>query len=151
MFEVGTAALFHSKYTPISLGANVYIIKPKQDAPIAVWLSPQYAFGSYTESGTKIDLSTIAASAYIGYKVIAQKFELLPYLGATVANATASTQMNLLGNNITLSTQSSVSILSGGMLVSEISAAKSKMCGFASASIPSTGSGSVSLGLGYTF
>ena len=151
IFEVGTAALFYSKRTPITLAANIYIIKPKKDAPIAVWLSPQYAFWSQTESGIKLDLSTIAASAYVGYKVIAQKFEVLPYIGLTVANATASIKMDLLGNTVTLSNQSSSSILSGGILVSEISTAKSKLFGVASVAIPSTGSSYVSLGLGYTF
>ena len=151
IFEVGTEALFHSKYTPITLAANIYIIKPKKDAPIAVWLSPEYAFSSQTESGIKLDVSAMAASAYVGYKVIAQKFEVLPYIGLTVANATASIKMDLLGKTYTLSTQSSSSILSGGILVSEISTAKSKIFGVASVAIPSTGSGYVSLGLGYTF
>lgn len=151
IFDVGTAALFYSKHTPITLATNIYIIKPKKDAPIAVWLSPQYALSSQTESGIKLDVSAIAASAYFGYKVIAEKFEVLPYIGLSVANATASIKMDLLGKTYTLSTQSSSSILSGGILVSEISTAKSKLFGVASATIPSTGSSYVSLGLGYTF
>lgn len=144
-FRVG--ASFPSGYTPISMGANIYLAKPTQKDSIAIWFSPAFSFCNYTSSGVDISVSEISFTGYLGNKISLSRIDVLPYVGLVWASATASATGYLS------STATATGIIIGSYF-DFTPKASTKIIGqidFSSSTVSGTTSTSTSFGLGCIF
>lgn len=144
-FKVG--ASFPSAYTPISMGANVYLAKPTQKDSIAIWFSPAFLFYNYISSGANVSVSGISFTGYLGNKISLARIDILPYLGLGWASATASATGYLS------STATATGVIMGSYF-DFTPKASSKIIGqieFSSSTVSGTTSTSTSFGLGCIF
>ena len=98
--DVYGGASFPKGYTPYCIGASIYILNPKKESPIALWLTPEYMFYSQTWNGFTADTSVVSIEGRLGYKLSLPNIEILPYVGVLRQIITVSISGSFSGFSI---------------------------------------------------